>query len=64
MENRTDNIFDWICKIIETCNNDFHFEAVDKLISLYFEREKNEEKQFELEALKVRRWNEIHHILT
>ncbi len=64
MENRTDNIFDWICKIIETCNNDFHFEAVDKLISLYFEREKNEEKQFELESLKVRRWNEIHHILT
>jgi hypothetical protein len=64
MENRLDNIFDWISKIILTCNNDFHFEAVDKLISLYYEREKNEEKHYELIALKIQRWNEIHCILT
>lgn len=64
MENRLENIFDWICKIIETCNNDFHFEAVEKLIELYYEREKDDDKRLQLEVLKVRKWNEIHHILT
>lgn len=57
------NIFEWICRIIDTCNNDFHFEAIDRLIALYFEREKDESKVIELETLKIRKWNEIHHIL-
>ena len=45
MENRNSNLFEWISKIIDTCYHDFHFEAVDRLISLYFEREKNDEKR-------------------
>ena len=63
MENRNSNLFEWISKIIDTCYHDIHFEAVDRLISLYFEREKNDEKRDELELLKVKKWNEIHMIL-
>jgi len=63
MENRNLNLFEWISKVINTCDHDFHFEAVDRLISLYFEREKNDEKRDELELLKVKKWNEIHTIL-
>lgn len=63
MENRELNIFEWISKIIETCNQDFHFEAVDRLISLYYEREKDTVKRDELEMLKIQKWNLIHNIL-
>ena len=63
MDNRLD-IFEWISRIIDTCNNDFHFEGVDRLIALYFEREKNDEKRVELESLKIKKWNAIHHILS
>ena len=63
MENRNSNLFEWISKIIDTCYHDIHFEAVDRLISLYFEREKNDEKRDELELLKVQKWNDIHMIL-
>lgn len=63
MENRELNIFEWISKIIETCNQDFHFEAVDRLISLYYEREKDKVKRDELEMLKIQKWNSIHNIL-
>ena len=34
------DVFEWIVKIIDTCNNDFHFEGVDNLINLYYEKEK------------------------
>ena len=57
------NIYEWIIRIIETCNNDFHFEAVDKLILLFFEKYQDEAKKLELEILRTNKWNEIHHIL-
>lgn len=63
MENRNSNLFEWISKIIDTCYYDVHFEAVDRLIALYFEREKDDDKRDELELLKVQKWNEIHMIL-
>lgn len=59
-----DNIFDWIFRIIQTCNHDFHFEAVDNLINLYYERSKDEGKTLELKILRQHKWNEIHDILT
>jgi hypothetical protein len=59
-----DNIFDWIFRIIQTCTNDFHFEAVDNLINLYYERSKDEGKKIELMILRQQKWNEIHDILT
>ena len=63
MENRNYNLFEWISKIIDTCHHDVHFEAVVRLIALYFEREKNESKRDELELQKIKKWDEIHMIL-
>ena len=57
-------IFEWIEKVIATCNNDFHFEGVDRLIELFNERYNDPEQTLMLQLLKVRKWNEIHVILT
>lgn len=62
-ENRR-NLFDWISRIIETCNNDFHFEGVDNLIELFFEKTKDDDKRTELRLLRQRKWNDMHNILT
>lgn len=63
MEKRTETIYDWMCRIIDTCYHDFHFEAIDRLIDLYFEREKDEQKRTELLMRKKKKWDEIHFIL-
>jgi hypothetical protein len=57
------DLYEWIAKIIDTCNQDFHFEAVDNLINLYHERVKDEKKKIELEFLRQEKWNQIHFIL-
>lgn len=64
MELRDNPLANWIIQIIDSCNNDFHFEAVDRLIELFYEREKNDDLKTELILLKQRKWNEIHNILT
>jgi hypothetical protein len=56
-------IYNWLLKIIETCNNDFHFEAVDKLIELFYEKEKDESLVDDLKLARIKKWNEIHLIL-
>jgi hypothetical protein len=58
-----DTAYDWVARIIATSNNSFHFDAVDRLIDLYYEREKDEVKQTELKMLKKIRWDDIHTIL-
>jgi hypothetical protein len=58
-----DTIYDWVAKIISTCTHDFHFEAVDRLLELYYEREKDDVKLTELRMLKKIKWDEIHNIL-
>ena len=60
---KNDMIFEWVKKIIDTCTHDFHFEAVDRLICLYYERQKDEEKHTELRMLKKIKWYELHDIL-
>ena len=57
------NIYEWISKIIQSANNDFHFEAVDKLIELFFEKFQDEDLKLQLEIQRTNRWNEIHNIL-
>lgn len=57
------DLYEWIVKIIDTCNHDFHFEAVDNLINLYYERVKDERKKVDLEFLRQDKWNQIHFIL-
>ena len=55
--------FAWIESIIKTCNNNFHFEAVDKLIELFKERFDDNRMILELEQMRHDKWNEIHKIL-
>jgi hypothetical protein len=55
--------FEWIARIIATSNNDFHFDAIDKLIELHFINFQNEELKARLNELKHEKWNEIHSIL-
>jgi hypothetical protein len=57
------NIKDWILKIIDSCTDDFQFEAVDKLIDLYYEKYKNEEDFLELSLARAKKWNDIHLII-
>lgn len=64
MELKDNALANWIIQIIDSCNNDFHFDAVDRLIELFYEREKNEELKIELMLLKQKKWNDIHNILT
>ena len=64
MELKDNALANWIIQIIDSCNNDFHFDAVDRLIELFYEREKNEDLKVELMLLKQKKWNEIHNILT
>ena len=59
-----DIIFEWLCKVIDTCYHDLHFDGIDNLIQLYFERTKNEENTVTLKLLRNQRWNDIHNILT
>ncbi len=56
-------LFDWITVIISSCTDDFHFEAVDKLIDLYQERTKDKEHTIELRHLRTLKWNDIHGII-
>jgi len=55
--------FEWIAKIIMTCSNDFHFQAIDNLIDIQYKIFKNETHKSDLEHLRVTKWNEIHVIL-
>lgn len=57
------NIKEWIIKIIESCNDDFQFEAVDRLIALHQERFNNEEEFLELSLKRAEKWNLIHGII-
>jgi hypothetical protein len=56
--------YNWIITIIDSCNNDFHFEAVDNLIYLFGERHKNYHLHLALLDLRQRHWNHLHNILT
>ena len=58
-----DFIFDWISKIIESSNNTFHFEAVDRLIDLYFEKFQDDKAKTELYVYRQTKWESIHDIL-
>ena len=55
--------FDWILKIINSCKNDFHFEAVKILIDLFNTKHKNSAFTWGLKEAQTKRWNEIHGIV-
>lgn len=56
--------YEWILKIINTCTNDFHFDAVDNLIELHYKKFGDEQLKTELQLEKVRKWNDIHTVLS
>lgn len=57
--------YNWIVNIIDSCNNDFHFTCVDKLIELFKQQHSNkEEMAVMLETQRAVHWNNIHAILT
>lgn len=56
--------YNWIQNIIDSCNNDFHFDGVDKLIELYEQRHNNASLTMCLLHQRTQRWNSIHSILT
>lgn len=60
---KSQEIFDWIAKIIATCNNDFHFDAID-VIERHFETFGDENMKTDLKLIKKAKWNEIHLILS
>ena len=57
------NLHEWILKVIETCKINDHLEGVDKVIELYYEKEKNEELRDELKIAREIKYNEIHTII-
>ncbi len=66
MENNTtldQKYFNWICNIIDSCTDTFHFESVDNLIELYKQKTNNEELHTELKLKAQVKFNEVHLIL-
>ena len=53
-----------ILNIINSCNNDFHFESVDKLIELfeykYYKWQRFDSLMYDLIERRLKRWDEIH----
>ena len=56
--------YEWICRIIDTCTNQFHFDAVERLVSLYYNNFKDVEGTYKLEMIAAQKYNAIHNILS
>ncbi len=55
--------YTWVYNIIESCNNDFHFDCADALISLFNLKYGDTESVSGLRLLRQNKWNNIHSIL-
>ena len=58
-----EDTYTWVFNIIESCNNDFHFDCADILISLFKIKYGNTDRVSELRSLWQTRWNTVHAIL-
>jgi len=58
-----EDTYTWVFNIIESCNNDFHFDCADVLISLFKIKYGNTDRVSELKSLWQSKWNEVHAIL-
>jgi hypothetical protein len=56
--------FDWIVRVLNTCTSTFHFEAIENLIVLFYQKYNDQALRVELDLLKARKWNEVHQVLT
>ena len=55
--------YNWIQNIIDSATHDFHFEGVDKLITLFEEKYTDEPLTVCLQGQRYQHWNTIHSIL-
>ncbi|MEO6583767.1 MAG: hypothetical protein ABIO05_05555 [Ferruginibacter sp.] len=55
--------FTWTYNVIRSCNNDFHFDCADILISLFKVKYGDSELFDELKTLRENRWIAVHAIL-
>ena len=55
--------YTWVYNIIESCNNDFHFDCADVLISLYNIKYGDTDRVLGLKLLRQNKWNSVHSIL-
>jgi hypothetical protein len=55
--------YTWVFNIIGSCNNDFHFDCADVLISLFKIKYGNTERVSELKSIWQSKWNAVHAIL-
>lgn len=55
--------YTWIYNIIDSCNNDFHFDCADALISLFNVKYADADMVSGLQLLRQNRWNDVHTIL-
>lgn len=52
--------FEWAHRIVESCNNDFHFAVADNVITLFNEMYGVQTLVDKLIETRVKRWQEIH----
>lgn len=55
--------YNWIQNIIDSCEHDFHFEAVDKIIELYHQKYNDEATTNALKEERKEHWNNTHAII-
>jgi hypothetical protein len=55
--------FMWTYNVIRSCNNDFHFDCADALISLFARKYGETEMVFQLKQLRENKWVSVHGIL-
>lgn len=53
----------WTYNIISSCNNDFHFDAADALITLFAQKYGDGEMLLKLKELRQFKWASVHGIL-
>ncbi len=53
----------WTYNIVSSCNNDFHFDAADALITLFAQRYGDGEMLLKLKELRQFKWSSVHGIL-
>lgn len=55
--------YNWLQNIIDSANNDFHFDCVDKLVDLFHSKHNNAPLTTCLQEQRAIHWNNIHSIL-
>ena len=55
--------YNWVQSIIDSCNNDFHFDTVDAMIELYLTKHNDVNLKDLLLDQRNKHWIKIHGII-